>query len=121
MRSLYHIHMFEITNIVPIVLVKCSMLKCTFVFKCVHHFHVFVRVHEIEMQACKISKKYFYLIDRNNLFNGQELVTVGAHLYRRSQFPRHAPGKKMIAICTNTREHKEDEFSVSLSVIDGEV
>ena len=40
MRSFYHINMFEITNIVPIVLVKCSMLKCAFVFKCVHHVHV---------------------------------------------------------------------------------
>jgi hypothetical protein len=31
-----------------------------------------------------------------------------------------ARAKKLIAICANTREHKEDDFSVSLSVIDGE-
>ena len=32
-----------------------------------------------------------------------------------------AQAKKMIAICTNIREHKEDDSAVSLSVIDGEV
>ena len=32
-----------------------------------------------------------------------------------------ARAKKMIAICTDTRQHNEDDFAVSLAVIDGEV
>ena len=33
-------------------------------------------------------------VPRNYFFNGEELVAVGAHLHRRSQFPRHGAGQE---------------------------
>ena len=103
------------------------MAKCAFVFKYVHHFHVFARVHDIEMHSPKkkktyeVSKKFFYLTDRNNLFNGKKLVIVEAHLQCRSKFTRHCVGKQDDRhLHQHPGTKKKFKMVVSLVMIDGE-